>query len=285
MEPTTTAPIQPAPTPARRGNFELLELIMQAGEQDGKAYAKEILDVEVQRSQLNQDHNLATVFYDSGIFSDLKGKTPEQGIATAIAKIQIGRAWQMNAGDAMQFIYFDRNGKPQVQNEYIAARLKRAGWDWKIQWLQDGDRATGCVLWPRFDGKVLTDHEDKPVSVSFTEKEAERAGLLTKDGAWKTYARDMYYWKAIARLKRQHATDVLTGASLEGEDYGADALAPVEEMPRQGSKEAQAEVLAKKLQAAAEWNAKRNGQPAPPAQVTTADSNQTKPDAAGEFFA
>ncbi len=279
MEPTTTAPVQP--TPARRGNFELLELIMQAGEQDGKAYAKEILDVEVQRSQLNQDHNLATVFYDSGIFSDLKGKTPDQGIATAIAKIQIGRAWQMNAGDAMQFIYFDRNGKPQVQNEYIAARLKRAGWDWKIQWLQDGDRSTGCVLWPTFEGKAVTDKDGAPVSVSFTEKEAQDAGLLSKDGAWKTYKKDMYFWKCIARLKRQYATDVLTGASLEGEDYGADALAP-EPVP-QGSKEAQQRVLDEKLKHAREWTAQReakNGAPAAEAQA-----EPKAPAGNGEFFA
>ena len=278
-EQTTTAPVQQAP--ARRGNFELLELILQSQEQESKTLAKQILDVEVQRSQLNQDHNLATVFYDSGIFSDLRKGSAEQGIATAIAKIQIGRAWQMNSGDAMQFVFFDRNGKPQVQNEYIAARMKRAGWDWKIQWLQDGDRSTGCVLWPMLDGKVVTDHENKPASVSFTEKEAKDAGLLSKDGAWKTYAKDMYYWKCIARLKRQYATDVLTGASFQDEDYGTDALEPV---PQQGSREAQERVKEEKLRQAREWTAQReakNGAPKPEAKAE-------QPPAAGgtgEFFA
>lgn len=275
-EQTTTTPMQQPP--ARRTNFDLLELVMQAGE-DSKPYAKEILDVEVQRSQLNQDHNLATVFYDSGIFGDLKKGTPEQGIATAIAKIQIGRSWRMNAGDAMQFIFFDRNGKPQVQNEYIAARMKRAGWDWRIQWLQDGDRCTGCVLWPTFDNKRFADHEGNPVTVSFTEKEAQDAGLLSKDGVWKTYKKDMYFWKCIARLKRQYATDVLTGASIEGEEYGTDTL----ETPQQGSKEAQQRVLDENLKHAREWTAQReakNGAPAAEAQA-----EPKAPAGNGEFFA
>lgn len=279
-EQTPTAPVQQAP--ARRGNFELLELILQSQEQESKTLAKQILDVEVQRSQLNQDHNLATVFYNSNIFGDLKKGTPEQAIATAITKIQIGRSWRMNAGDAMQFIFFDRNGKPGVMNEYIAARLKRAGWDWKIQWLQDGDRSTGCVLWPTFDSKPLADKDGAPVSVSFTEKEAQDAGLLSKDGAWKTYAKDMYFWKCIARLKRQYATDVLTGASLEGEDYGTDALTP-EPVPQQGSKEAPQRVLDEKLKHARDWAAQReakNGAPAAEAQA-----EPKAPAGNGEFFA
>ncbi len=268
---------QPQPQPARRGNFELLELILQAGEEEGKSYAREVLDVEVQRQQLNQDWNLAKVFFQSGIFGDLKNKSEEQGIATAIAKIQIGRAWQMNAGDAMQFIYFDRNGKPQVQNEYIAARLKRAGWDWKIQWLQDGPDCTGCVLWPSVNGQVLTDKDGNPVSVSFTKAEAQAAGLLSKDGAWKTYAKDMYYWKCIARLKRQHATDVLTGAAIE-EEY-VDAL----DMPDTGSikpnsEEARQFVLEKKLAEARAYDAKK-------AQQTQQQAEKPSANGAGEFFA
>ncbi len=281
MEPTAT-PIQPTPQPPpKRANLEVLELALQQTEDQGKTLARDLMGVEVQRAQFDQDYRIAKMFHGSRVFADLKNKTEDEGVATAMAKILIGRGWSMNTGDSMQFIYFNRSGAPEVRNEYIAARLKRAGWDWKIDHLMNGAECVGCVIWPSFNGAPLLDREGQPVSVGFLEADAKIAGLLDKDTPWRTYKKDMYFWKCIARLKRQYASDVLTGASFEGEYE--DALAPAEETPRQGSLEEQERVKAKKLEEARRWqaerDAKRNGQPAPTQPA------ETKPDAAGEFFA
>ena len=263
-----TAPI--APEQPRR--FELLEMVLQAGE-NRQDYARGILDIEVQRGQAAEDWKLAKLFYQAGCFADLKGKNPEEGMATAFAKIQLGRSWSMNAGDAVQFIYFDKNGRPQVMSEYLAARMKRAGYNWSIEWLGPPEKCAGCVLWPTKAGEDIEDRDGNPVSVTFTEADAKAAKLLDKDGAWKTYSQDMYFWRAIVRLKRRYAPEVLTGAGVQelAEEFESEQQA--------GSVEAQQAVLARKLAEVAEFDAKRVKKQEPVGKV---DAKPTAEE--GEFF-
>ncbi len=245
---------------------------MQAGE-SSQNYARDILDIEVQRGQAAEDWQLAKLFYQSGIFSDMKNKSAEEGIATAFAKIQLGRGWGMNAGDAMQFLYFDKNGRPQVMSEYIAARMRRAGYAWDIVFLGAPDKCTGVTLHPKFQGSPITEgNPPRPATVTFSEADAKAAGLLDKDGPWKTYRKDMYYWKAIARMKRYYATDVLAGVAVAELDEQA-------EYEPTGSREAQQAVLARKLKDVAEFDAKK---------AAANGATSTKPEApeagSGDFF-
>ncbi len=261
---------QPAAAPSAKKS--ILETILAAGENATRETTQEAISFELQRATFDQDYRLARVFHDSGVFGDIKGKTPEQGIATAFAKIQIGRSWNMNSGDSMQFIYFDRNGCPQVRGEYVAARMKVAGYTWAIE-----DLRPGCRLWPKFRGEAILDEKGIPAFVEFTREDAETAGLLRSDGksAWTGYATDMYFWKAIARLKRRYAPEVLMGAGI------ADLVEDQEpwNAPREASREAQERVLAEKLEQVREFDRKRAEKAAP---VNAAAPEATV--AKGDFF-
>src|ERR1035438_988465 len=112
-----------------------------------KIYAREVVQQEVARALYDQDGRLARVFAMSGYFDDINGSTLEQALSQAMTKIQLGRSWQMQPGAAMQHVYFT-NGKPNVQNEFLAARMRDYGLDWDIEWFRsDKGICIGCSLW------------------------------------------------------------------------------------------------------------------------------------------
>lgn len=274
-EETQQAQLPTTPAPEKPPRKSILETILAAGENAAPEVQREAISFELTRATFDQDYRLARVFHDSGVFGDIKGKTPEQGIATAFAKIQIGRGWNMNAGDAMQFLFFDRNGSPQVRGEYLAARMKLAGYTWAIE-----DLKPGCRLWPKFRGEPILDEKDIPAFVEFTREDAETAGLLRSDGksAWTGYATDMYFWKAIARLKRRYAPEVLMGAGIA--DLGEDQE-PWNAEKEGGSREAQQRVLAEKLEQVREFDRRRAEKAAPKNDSATVAPENGK----GDFFA
>jgi hypothetical protein len=220
---------------------DLLSLVVESTlRQD---YAKQIVEAELGRDAFDQDWRLAKVFALSGAFADIKGISPQAAIATAMAKIQLGRSWGIVAADAMQFIYFNQ-GRPSVQNELIASKLQDGGWTWALEWQRDGTWGkaqgvvTGCRLWPSFQGKPVVDTAGKPASIEFSKAEADKAVIwekgkqmkLSEKWNYQSWPEDMYYSKCIARLKRRHAPNILRGAvsQEEVEDYseppaGADA--------------------------------------------------------------
>lgn len=68
---------------------------------------------------------------------------------------------------------------------------------------------------------------------SFDSENAKRAGLLDKDN-WKTYPKDMYFWRAVARGIRRIAPEVVMGLVLDDEAHNllpavASGKAPSEE--------------------------------------------------------
>lgn len=243
--------------------MDLLALVVEKQEQQG--YARQIVEAELERDAFDQDWRLAKVFALSGAFSDIKGVSPQAAVATAMAKIQLGRSWGIVAADAMQFIYFN-NGRPAVQNELIASKLQDAGWTWDLEWQRDGTwgkqegTVTGCRLWAKYGGKPVLDRDDKPASIQFTKADAEKALIwekgkqikLIEKWNYQSWPEDMYYSKCIARLKRRYAPNILRGAvsQEEAEDYG-DNSAPVEyggNAPKaQTATEAKTAALASKL--------------------------------------
>lgn len=202
----------------------LLESIADAGVRQD--YARELVRIEVDRQKLGYDRTLAEIFADSGEFDGIKGKTPEQAVSSAMARIQVGKFWGINPADSMRFIRFDR-GKPVLENEIIAAKLQESGWEWDLEYDRDARGiCTGCHLYPRKlnreTGKhdPLLDRAGNPVVISFTKTEADNAFIWEKDkqirlsDKWnfKSWPEDMYFWRCISRFKRRHATGVLVGA-------------------------------------------------------------------------
>lgn len=238
----------------KRTNAELLDLIIQAGD-NSQGYAKQIVESELLRDQFVQDQRLAKVFAASGVFSDIKGTTEIQAVATAMTKIQLGRSWGVSPADAMQFIYFT-NGRPAVMGELFAAKLKDAGYDWDTAFhyvTEPGKKSRkciGCTLLPKkwnpekkqyepMMSKTVTDsgtYVDAPLEVHFTKEDADSAMIweknrqikLSEKWNFQSWAEDMYFWRALGRFRRRYATNVLKGAvsKEEAEDYTPAPSAP-----------------------------------------------------------
>lgn len=219
--------------PEKVSTISLLESLSENGMRQD--FAKRLMETEIENRQFDFEWRLARTFADSGEFDLVKGKTPEQAIASAMAKIQMGKYWGINPADSMRFIRFDR-GKPVLENEIIAAKLQEAGWEWDLDFSEnDNGRCSGCYMYPkRKDSKgnfnPLLDRDGKQVVVKFTEKEASEAMVYEKEkwirliDKWnfKSWPEDMYYTKTIARFKRRYAPGVLAGTRTPdeiGEQY------------------------------------------------------------------
>lgn len=196
-----------------------------------------LVEAEVARQNYAQDRALAREFAICGQFDDIKGATMEQAVATAMVKIQLGRAWGFNAADSIRYIYFT-NGKPAVENEIVASKLQQAGYDWDVEFLEETvqhkgkpwQKCVGCRLWlKRMNAQKryepMLDRAGQPISVSFTEGDADHAMIhekgqkipLSQKWNFVSWARDMYYWRTIGRVKKYHAPHVLRGAMLREE--------------------------------------------------------------------
>lgn len=217
----------------------LLDSIIDKGTRE--EYSKGILETRLEQTKFAHEYKLAEVFAKSGDFDGMKGKSTEQAIASAMAKIQMGKYWNINPADSMRFIRFDR-GKPVLENEIIAAKLQEAGWSWDIEYSEnEKGRCNGCTLWPKkFNTSTkqyehLKTRDGKDVSVKFDEQDASRAMIWETDSSgskqqkrlidkWNflSWPEDMYFTKCIARLKRRYAPGVLSGARTAdevGEEY------------------------------------------------------------------
>lgn len=231
---------------SKRPMMEVLNLLSGDPEM-ARAYAKEVVGQEVARAVFDQDWRLAKVFALSGVFADIQGTTEQQAISTAMAKIQLGRSWNINPSDAMQFVYFT-NGRPAVMNELFASKMRDAGLDWDIDFEYETEtvngrkrkKCIGCTLWPkRWNNskgayEAMKDRHGDDVSVSFTKDDADSAMIwekgkqipLTEKWNFKAWAEDMYFWRALSRLRRRFATNILSGVLMREE---AEELPPVDQ--------------------------------------------------------
>jgi hypothetical protein len=245
MEPndTTTAmsapaPAQPAPIPVAedirispRITFE--QLLTLPDDDYRKRWMNSLIEAETARQNYAQDMALARQFATSGQFDDLKAQTPAQAIATAMVKIQFGRTWRLEPADAMRSIYF-ANGRPAVENEIVSSRLASAGIEWETEFHEEtyshkgreAKRCIGVTLWLmrlNMAKQILEpwlDRKGAQRSVSFTQADADNAKVwekgkqisLSEKWNFVSWPGDMYYWKAVSRVKKFHAPNVLRGA-------------------------------------------------------------------------
>lgn len=246
IPPQTTALIIPEPPTQRAPLRDMLDLVRSAGPEYMQAFGRDLIEREVAVALYDQDARVARSFARSGFFGDITGATQEQAVAQAMTKIQLGRSWNMDPASAMKHLYFV-NGKPAVENEYLASKMRDAGIDWDIEWMRDAAGVcTGCILWPRrlqvgpmggapVWSPIMERENGKqiPASVSFSKEDADRVKVkeggtwisLSEKSTYKAYFQDMAYWKAIARLRRRYCTNVLSGIMSKDE---AEEISPVE---------------------------------------------------------
>lgn len=247
--PPSSPPTESAPTTVVPA-LQRVTLEQLAGLPDNERrtlWINSLVEAEVARQNYAQDRALAREFATCGQFEDIKGLSAEQAISTAMVKIQLGRAWGFNAADSIRYIYF-ANGRPSVENEMVATRLRDAGYSWDVEWLEETtqhkgkpwQRCVGCKLWvkqwsnERQTFHPMVDRNGQPVFVAFTEADADRAMIwdkgkqipLSEKWNFKSWAKDMYFWRAVGRVKKYYAPDVLRGAVLREE--------ALEVMPSQG---------------------------------------------------
>lgn len=74
----------------------------------------------------------------------------------------------------------------------------------------------------------------KPVTITYTLDQAEKAGLLARSDAWKKHPSDMLYWRAVSRIISQVYPDVIQGfATVEEEEENPMPKAQVVAMPQE----------------------------------------------------
>ena len=266
MTPTTeesqiaTVPLAvppPPPQPDRRLTIEQLAMLGPMAADDRRvAWVNALVDADIQRQSYATDMALARKFQECGQFDDLKRATQEQAIATAMVKIQLGRAWGFNAADSMRNIYFV-NGKPSLEQDIVASKLQQAGITWDPEFSYEdvtpkGGRVwrkcTGCTLWlKRWNVaeqkyQPMLGRDGKQVSVSFTLADAENAQTyekgekttLANKATYQSFPGDMFYWRCISRVRKYYAPHVLRGGVLREEALEMiPTEAPPDQLPRE----------------------------------------------------
>lgn len=232
----------PAPEDMSSASVGVLEAAL--AETERKRVDEARAAILVQFESFKQKQRLAHLFAKSGCFADIKGtQSPEQAIAQAFVKIELGESMGFSPAESMQGVQLIQ-GTPAVNAQLRAARMQRAGYHWDIDWFEDAQGIChGCRLWlyrngkPLLkplrgdDGSIVHGEDGKPllehVSVSFTRKDAEmlktqiwegpqgartkrEASVLEKDN-WKNTPRNMYFARCVTNAQRFHAPGVLSG--------------------------------------------------------------------------
>lgn len=149
---------------------------------------------------LDEIKSVGTLFFQSGMFKDVKG------IAQAVTKVMAGQELGIPPMQAMRGIHVV-DGMPQLSAGLIGALVKRSGrYDYRIEHLD----ATRCDL-------AWFEHGQPVGSSSFTLEQAKQIpgkdGKKLADGAaWRNYTEDMLFARALTRGARRHCPDVFGGS-------------------------------------------------------------------------
>ncbi len=163
----------------------------------------EIMAIEARKEDWVLTQRQADAFLKSGLFADTKN------LAQAIVKIKLGEAIGLSPIESMASVYVI-NGRPCIASDVRAARMKRAGYDWRILKLTDDV----CEIAVYRSGQEIG-------RASYTFQEAQKAGLASRDN-WKNYRTDMLFARAITRAQRRFAPEVL-GLPLASREEAIDA--------------------------------------------------------------
>jgi len=165
--------------------------------------------VEQKENSLGLIRESSKIFYESGIFEDVKNE------AQALVKILAGREVGLSPLESMMNFYIVKN-RVAATSKVIAALIKKsAKYDYFIEKLDD----TECII-------SFLKNENEIGKSTFTFKDAAKAGLVNKDN-WKNYPRNMLFARALSNGSRWYCPDAFCGYCTEElEDLG-----PVEVNP------------------------------------------------------
>jgi hypothetical protein len=224
-------------------------LLQLADSKEKTEWINAYVKVDVARMDYAQDKQFAIDAYNSGQFDELKKLSPQQAVSLTMMKLQIGREMGFSRADSVRYVVFI-NGRPTLENELVAARLQASGYFLDPQFFYEEvpykgttwQRCIGCRVWlskwnPGEKRYVpVTDRDGEQVSVSFTEADAAHAKIwengkekaLSEKFNYQSWAKDMFWWKCVARVKKYYAPNVLRGITMQDEALD---MMPVEQMP------------------------------------------------------
>lgn len=128
--------------------------------------------------------------------------------------IALGRDYGLAPAHALNMIHII-GGKPCLSAGARATFLRQAGYDWRPVRMDDEE----CRLRFKYRGEWMTDANDKPLEVSFTIKDAERAQFVAnsrgsgKIGNYDKFPKNMLYARCISNFHRFFAAEVI-GATV-----------------------------------------------------------------------
>lgn len=153
-------------------------------------------------TDVDQAYRLAQAIARSGMTPKAYSNDPDKVFVGILAGAEVGLA----PFQALQSIAVI-NGNPSIWGDGALALVQASGLLEDIEETDDGTTATCRVI---RKGR-------SPVIHTFSMKDAENAGLLRKDGPWKTYPKRMRQMRARSWALRDGFPDVLKGLHIAEE--------------------------------------------------------------------
>jgi hypothetical protein len=148
-------------------------------------------------AEFNSIRELSAVFYEAGIFEDVKSE------AQAIVKIVAGREMGLSPMESMNGLYIVK-GRVEPMTSVVSSLIKKdPEYDYRVVTLTDEE----CVL-------MFTKNDKDLGESSFSFADAAKAGLVNKD-VWKNFPRNMMFSRALANGKRWYCPHVCSGGVAE----------------------------------------------------------------------
>lgn len=161
-------------------------------------------DKAIVRLNYDQIKGYSRVFYESGLFSDIKGE------AQAMVKVVAGQEMGIGPIAAMTSIHIIK-GRITLSANLIASRIRQSdNYDFKVIEM-DNDK---CEIAFTREGEELG-------RSLFTTEDAEKAGLVHGDN-WKHYPKNMLYARAISNGAKWYCPDIFSGPVYTPDELGAD---------------------------------------------------------------
>lgn len=149
-----------------------------------------------------EDKQIAQVFFESGIFKNVKSA------AQAMVKIIAGREQGLAPIQSMSSVFIFDDKICYFTKVFLAKIKKTKIYDYKVK--ESNDKS--CTIDFYRESKLLG-------STTYTYQDAIKAGLVNRD-AWKKYPQLMLYYRASSNGIKMFMPEILDGANIY-EDFDA----------------------------------------------------------------
>jgi hypothetical protein len=166
--------------------------------------------VSVDKKSMSFPKSIEEVFYESGLFSDIKN------VAQAMVKVAAGKEMGLSPVQSMNSVYICR-GKIAFETKVFLAKLKDSKkYDYSVSFSKSPDGKTNAcsVKIYGFDMK----HQRQEIGeATFTATDAANMGKLYSD-AYKSYRDLMFFYRAASKAMKMFCPDIL-GCAQCAEDF------------------------------------------------------------------